>query len=393
MLWNNDTLGNLITDVKPGFACGSQAEDGVFQVRMNNVTKGGELDLSRIRRIPKSTRNWQSFQLRVGDVLFNATNSPELVGKTAVFEDCGEPTVFSNHFIRIRPDEKRLSSRFLARWLQLQFQKQVFRNMCRQWVNQATVGRDALLALRISFPSIAEQWRIAGVLDRADALRASRRGALIQLDEFTESTFLDMFHPSRGIPVSSLGEHLSFVTSGGRGWARFYADEGKRFIRSIDVRMNKIDDREAVYVNPPDNAEARRTAVEAGDVLLTITGSRIGRVSAVPEEVDGAHVSQHVAILRPSRDQIRPEYLSFFLSLRVGGQRQIASVQYGQTKPGLNFQQIREFKIPTPAIGLQDEFVERVAGIESVKNANRVHLAELDALFASLQFWAFRGEL
>lgn len=285
---------------------------------------------------------------------------------------------------------ERIDPRFLARFVKARSAEIL------QWVRATTADNlpiDKLRELNVPVPPISEQLRIAEILERADALCAKRREALTQLDELTQSIFLDMFDSSRGIPVSSLGEHLSFVTSGGRGWARFYADRGKRFIRSIDVRMNKVDDREAVYVNPPDNAEARRTAMKAGDVLLTITGSRIGRVSAVPEELDGAHVSQHVAILRPSRGQIRPEYLSFFLSLRAGGQRQIASAQYGQTKPGLNFQQIREFKIPAPAISLQDKFAERVAGIESIKNANRVHLAELDALFASLQHRAFRGEL
>lgn len=393
MRWPIESLGNAITEAKVGFACGEEAEDGVFQIRMNNITKEGVLDLSKIRRVPRPRRNWEPFQLRAGDVLFNATNSPDLVGKTAVFENYSEPTVFSNHFVRLRPDEKRLDSSFLARWLQFQFQNSIFRNMCRQWVNQATVGRNALLALRIPLPPLAEQRRIACVLDQVYALRGKRRAAVARLDELTRSIFLDIFDSSREMPVGSLGEHLSFLTSGGRGWAQFYSNKGQRFIRSLDIRMNKIDDRDAVYVTPPSNAEARRTTVKRGDVLLTITGSRIGRVSAVPEELEGAHISQHVAILRSCQDQILPEFLSFFLSLDVGGQRQIASAQYGQTKPGLNFQQIREFKIPTPTLSLQNEFAERLAVIESLKTAHRAHLAELDALFASLQYRAFRGEL
>lgn len=157
--------------------------------------------------------------------------------------------------------------------------------------------------------------------------------------------------------------------------------------------MNEIDDREPVFVVPPENAEARRTATRRGDVLLTITGSRIGRVAPVPEDLAGAYISQHVAILRPVQQRLLPQFLSYYLSLSAGGQRQIAGAQYDQTKPGLNFHQIRKFTVPLPPLPLQKEFARRVEAIERLKDSHRVHLAELNALFGSLQSRAFRGEL
>jgi type I restriction enzyme S subunit len=105
-----------------------------------------------------------------------------------------------------------------------------------------------------------------------------------------------------------------------------------------------------VFIRPPDNAEAHRTRIQTGDVLLTITGSKIGRVAPATPDLDGAFVSQHVAILRLDPARMNAHFLSFFLSLGNGGQRQIAASQYGQTKPGLNFDQIRRMEVPTPAI-------------------------------------------
>jgi type I restriction enzyme S subunit len=157
--------------------------------------------------------------------------------------------------------------------------------------------------------------------------------------------------------------------------------------------MNRIGHDEAVYVYPPDNAEARRTRVKTGDVLLTITGSRIGRVSAVPRELSGAHISQHVAILRPDPSQLAPGFLSYFLSTRTGGQRQIAMSQYGQTKPGLNFDQIRAFRMPSPPLQLQEEFCCRIAAMARLKEVQGHSRSTLSALFESLQYHAFRGEL
>ena len=250
---------------------------------------------------------------------------------------------------------------------------------------------------RIALPSLPEQRRIAEMLDRAEALRAKRHAAFAQLDTLTQAIFIDIFGDPvsnpKGLSIEPLGEHLPFVTSGGRGWAEFYAPSGSRFIRSLDVQMNCIGNDDIAFVAAPNNAEARRTRVKAGDVLLTITGSRIGRVAPVPDDLEGAYISQHVAILRVDSKRLQPNFLSFFLSFEAGGQRQIAKAQYGQTKPGLNFEQIRRFQIPVPPIELQREFSRLASPVETLKAVHRGSLTELDALFASLQHRAFRGEL
>jgi type I restriction enzyme S subunit len=393
--WSMVALSDVLIDAKPGFACGEDLDEGLFQFRMNNITTVGQLDLTKRRRVPRDIPNIEKYSVETGDVLFNATNSADLVGKAAYFPGLEEPAVFSNHFLRLRPASESLDGRYLSRWLNLQFECGRFKSICRKWVNQATVNRDALLAMRLPLPPLSEQRRIAEILDKADALRAKRRAALAQLDTLSRSMFLDMFGEAQAPPATydRLGNHLVFVTSGGRGWAKFYSSTGSRFIRSLDVQMNHLSEGNAVFVRPPNNAEARRTRAKSGDILLTITGSRIGRVAPLPNHLNGSYVSQHVAILRVDQDRIEPKFLSFFLSLESGGQKQIAKAQYGQTKPGLNFEQVRRFEVPFPAIGRQREFVRRLMMLEKVKHTQHVSSMNLDALFASLQHRAFHGEL
>lgn len=248
--------------------------------------------------------------------------------------------------------------------------------------------------IEVPLPSLCEQRRIAGQLEQADRLRRTRRYAFEITDAFLPAAFLELFGDPitnpLGLPVTELGDFLSFVTSGSRGWADYYVPEGARFIRSLDVRMNNISDADAVFVKPPNGAEADRTRAKSRDVLLTITGSRIGRVAPVPERLNGAFISQHVAILR-LKAGLLPEFLSMFLSLNTGGQRQIARLQYGQTKPGLNLDQIREFRVPVPHLSRQQQFVELAKRVEGLRAVQREALRQAEHLFGSLLHHAFSG--
>jgi type I restriction enzyme S subunit len=329
-------------------------------------------------------------RLRQNDIaICMSSGSPEVVGKTArvpynlrasIGSFCG--------IIRPKsPDE--------ASYLSFFFRSAAFRkhrNAIARGANIQNLRFSQFEEIELEIPS--EQRQIAGRLEQADRLRRTRRYALELTDTFLPAAFLELFgDPTTnplGLPVAELGDFLSFVTSGSRGWADYYAPEGARFIRSLDVRMNSISDEDAVFVKAPNGAEADRTRVTLGDVLLTITGSRIGRVAAVPERLNGAFISQHVAILR-LKPGVLPEFLSMFLSLGPGGQRQIARVQYGQTKPGLNLDQIREMRVPVPHVSHQQRFLELAKRVERLHAVQREALRQAEHLFASLLDRAFNG--
>src|ERR1017187_281058 len=258
----------------------------------------------------------------------------------------------------------------------------------------AEINKELFESVQVPYCDWPEQRRIAGRLERAARLRPPRRYALELTDTFLPAAFLALFGDPitnpLGLPVTELGDFLSFVTSGSRGWADYYVPEGGRFIRSLDVRMNNISDEDAVFVKPPSGAEADRTRVKPADVLLTITGSRIGRVAPVPERLNGAFISQHVAILR-LKAGLLPEFLSMFLSLDTGGQREIACLQYGLTKPGLNLDQIREFRVPVPHPSRLQHFLELAKQVERLRSVQREALRQAVHLFSSLLHRAFSG--
>ena len=151
---------------------------------MNNVTRRGELDWSSFTRVPAEPALINNYSLRPGDVVFNNTNSTELVGKTAYFQGFEEPVVFSNHFTRLRTKSDDLASDFLALWLQSQWQAGLFARICDRWIGQSAVRRSKLLSLEITLPPLAEQKRIAARLLNQLAATAQARVALeLQLAE------------------------------------------------------------------------------------------------------------------------------------------------------------------------------------------------------------------
>ena len=244
-------------------------------------------------------------------------------------------------------------------------------------------------------PDFDDQKRIAHLLGKVEGLIARRKQHLQQLDDLLKSVFLEMFgdpvRNEKNHNISTLAPYITHLTSGGRGWARYYSDTGKRFIRSLDVQMNAIGSDDVVYVTPPNNKETERTRVIPGDVLLTITGSKIGRVCSVPQDFEEAYISQHVAIVRTKG--INTVYLSFYLSMPACGQRTIAKQQYGQAKPGLNLTQIQNFEIIDPDIDLQNHFAAIVEKVDTLKSRYQQSLTDLESLYGALSQKAFKGAL
>jgi type I restriction enzyme S subunit len=299
----------------------------------------------------------------------------------------------STEFHVVRPRPGQADARYLLHFLR---QERIRRDGERKMTGSAgqrRVPEHFLAGLNIPLPSLPEQRRIAEILDKADALRTKRRATFAQLDTLTQSIFLDMFGDHTTIlkrwPTKKLGELLDFLTSGSRGWAEHYAESGELFLRIQNVQRDELLLDDIAYVNAPDTTEAKRTRVEPGDVLLSITAD-LGRTAVVPEGLGPAFINQHLSILRTKA--LAPQFLSAYLTSPVG-QRQVSGRNRHAVKAGLNFDDIRSFLVPVPPAGIQQDFVSCVNSVEKLKTCQRGSLRELDALFASLQHRAFRGEL
>ncbi len=166
--WEWKRLGDkeVLTDIQPGFACGiKDVIDGVPHLRMNNVSKDGFLDISLIRRIPRDKAEKSNKWLEPGDVIFNNTNSTELVGKTCMFPGWKEPCTFSNHLTRLRCNPKVLSSKWLFICLRNLWLSGYFATNCTEFVGQSAFNTDKLKELEIPVPPLPEQHHIVARIE------------------------------------------------------------------------------------------------------------------------------------------------------------------------------------------------------------------------------------
>ncbi|MEV2254987.1 restriction endonuclease subunit S [Streptomyces sp. NPDC050147] len=159
--WVRATLGELGVEVQSGFASGKHNRDGegILHLRPMNITRNGVMDTLDARYVVDESDR----RVELGDVLFNNTNSPALVGKTA-WVDSAEPLAFSNHMNRLRGPEG-LDGKFLAAQLHHMWATGYFKSILNNHVNQASVSRKALLDTAIVVPPLAEQHRIVAKLD------------------------------------------------------------------------------------------------------------------------------------------------------------------------------------------------------------------------------------
>jgi len=246
-------------------------------------------------------------------------------------------------------------------------------------------------------PTIAQQKRIAAILDRAEELRGLRRQALGALDAIAQSIFLEMF----GDPVTNPKD---WTTGGLLDIADFqtgypftsadYTTTGEiiKLCRGANVLPNRIDWNDLVSWSKSRIDAVSEFALQADDVVIAMDRPWISegfKIAQIQQADLPALLVQRVARLRGKNS-----YSNAFIFQLLKHPIFTRHCKPTETTiPHISPKDIRTFSFPIPPRSFQQEFARRVEAIEQLKTTHRESLAQLDALFASLQHRAFRGEL
>jgi type I restriction enzyme, S subunit len=252
----------------------------------------------------------------------------------------------------------------------------------------------------IPLPPFSEQRHIAEILDRAEALRAKRRASLAQLDILIQAIFFDLHqeaqNTSREVSLVDIAETTrgSFVNGpfGSDLLTSELQDEGVPVVYIRDIRNGEYRRVSTVCVTERKAHDLAVCAVRPKDVLVAKVGDPPGIAAIYPDNEPLAIVTQDVIRIRVSNNVALPEFIVGYLNSSVGRWK-VSGITIEATRARFSLGDFKKLKIELPSIDLQSEFARRVAAVEKLKAAHRASLAKMDALFASLQHRAFRGEL
>lgn len=259
---------------------------------------------------------------------------------------------------------------------------------------QPNISQAIVNDLEVPIPSLAEQRRIAEILDKADALRAKRRAALAQLDTLTQSIFLDMFgDPVRSPkwPLKPLASVIETLRYGPRFYNETYTADGVPIARITDLGEDGTLDFPSMPRLAVNAEDFEKFRLRRGDVIFARTGATVGKTAVVrdgdPDCIAGAYfIVMHFA------NTLEPLYVRSALnspSIRaIVARRSRQAAQQNFSGPAL-----RELPIPLAPLSVQRQYVARLRKVEQVAKQHTMTKQYLDALFASLQHRAFRGEL
>lgn len=303
--------------------------------------------------------------------------------KKVLFIDKGlEKKLYSTGFFSVSPKKNILNKKCLYHLLG----SKTFLSQKDKYCSGATqksITLEGLNKIEITIPNLEDQDKIVKILDSIKVIIESYKKEIKKYDALIKARFIEMFGDpidnSREYPVHQLSEYIMSLTSGSRGWAQYCVDDGEEWfitIKNVNNCHISIDNMQPV--NAPVNAEAKRTKVHEGDLLISITAD-LGRTGVVTKKIaeHGAYINQHLSCIRLNRDALNPLFVAHYMESPAGKEQFIAKNQ-SAVKAGLNFNSINSLKIMVPPLAEQNRFIDFVQQVDKSRFDIKKSITELE---------------
>jgi type I restriction enzyme S subunit len=416
--WAWSTVGEIATEVRSGFASGKHnaAGDGIPHIRPMNVSRTGEIDLEVIKYV---AREVDDRRLQIGDVVFNNTNSPALVGKTAEMRTGGD-FAFSNHMTRVRLMPGVVPG-FVAHQLHYLWMSGRLAPYINNHVNQASIAAKVLASqVPLAVAPTQEQERVVALVDenlsRLDVAGAGLTRAQVQLAALRPSALSsalgvdsapDLNDASPGdylaagwrwerasdacVSVASGSTPSAALMSPGQGDVPFIKVYNIGFEGELDFSVKPT-----FVPRSTHEGQLRRSRLYPGDVLTNIVGPPLGKVAVVPAELPEWNMNQAVAAFRPGPALLSP-FLAYLLQSRVVMDPLFRTGKATAGQRNLSITNCRRLWLPIPPIEVQRSLVGELGRVDDALRRSRGDAAEAEyrsgALRRSILAAAFSGRL
>lgn len=396
--WGWSTFGDVVSSIKSGLSRRIVSQDIGIPVMISGNIQDNRLDTSELKYWylddPQGA-DTQRYFLKEGDLLLCFINSLSQIGKVCIYKDIGRPAIYTTNLFRVVVNDEHDSEFIFNLMTNKVFQDEI-KLITKPAVNQASFTKSDLEQIKVLLPPLPEQKKIAAILTsvddviektqvQIDKLKDLKTGMMQELltrgvgvDGKPHTEFKDspVGRIPKGWEVKELDDLASFVTSGSRGWAQYYSDSGAIFIRIGNLTREHINFRfnDTIYVNPPNTAEGKRTLVQTGDVLISITAD-LGVIAVVNDDIGEAYVNQHVSLVR-LKDKGISRWVGHFLAFEKSQKQFIANNDSG-AKAGLNLTAIKNTKVALPDFEEMQKIVEALDSIDCAIAMKRKKLSKV----------------
>ena len=404
MSWPMVKLGDVILFVrgvtfKPEDQVEPLSVGSTVVMRTKNVQSKG-LDQSDLIAIPSSLIKRNEQTLREGDILLSSANSWELVGKVSYVPSLDYQATAGGFISIVRAKDKLVDSRYLYHWISSPSSQHKIRYCGRQTTNISNLDVDRFKDLEIPLPPLAEQKRIAAILDKADAIRRKRQQAIQLADDFLRAVFLEMFGDPvtnpKGFPSRLLSDFYADLRNGTKcgpfGSALKkdeYQDCGIPVWNMDNISLSGVfNDSPNLWISDEKFADLEAYSVEDGDVIISRAGT-VGKMGVVRSKYSKSIISTNLIRVRFG-ETLRPEY---FVNLMIYCKGRIGRLKTGPdgSFTHMNTGILDTLEFPYPPIELQDKYLNIRKSVLAINE--RVGQYKIDLLFESLSQKAFSGQL
>lgn len=287
------------------------------------------------------------------------------------------------------------------KYLYYYLQQNTFERDCIKASNgvaQLNLSTKWLENYEIYLPSLEEQQRIVAKIEelfsKLDKGVEELNKIKEQLKIYRQAVLKEVF---KNISSKKIIKELSdLVTSGSRGWAKYYADKGARFVRITDMTRDGIELKSNTmqFLDLPESVEGRRSRLQCNDVLVSITAD-LGSIALVPSNIGEAYINQHIAVIRFTNSK-QGEFMAWYLKSEYG-QKELLKNKRGAGKLGLGLDDIRNTHVPNVddsiANSIVGEIEQRLSVCDKIEQTVNESLQKAESLRQSILKKAFEGKL
>lgn len=352
-------------------------EDGINWIKIGDTSDSMYITETAQRIIPEGMK--KSRYVKPGDFLLSNSMS---FGRPYILKIDG---CIHDGWLVLRDEKELFDKRFLYYYLSSKTTYEKFKSLAVGGVVN-NLNSEMVRNVSVPVPSKEEQSEIADLLDRLKVVLDRRKQELQLLDDLIKARFVELFgdpvvHLDKGetVKLDTLAEK---ITVGFVGEAsNEYVDEGVPYLRTQNVRVNRIDLTGLIYVNEKFHNKNQKSIIHPGDVVISRVGVNRGMAAMVPDTLLEANIANCLIVGRT--DNINSYYLAFYMNMSFGKRPQFGA-SVGSAQGVVNTSILKKWEVFVPDRILQDEFYEFAKQVDKSKVAVQKSLDETQQLFDSL---------